>query len=111
MSTTEYFWNAITATIAPKLYEAGLDAISQAYGKTRSPPKPAPVSQWPSIYSALELIVNRVTPPHRDSGGALFHYDLLISFGIGHDATFSIKDLKADFDYFPGTMCYLCGKV
>ena len=111
MSTTECFWNAITAIVAPKLFEAGSDGILQAYGKTRSPPKPVPVSQWPSIYSALEVIANRVTPSHQDSGGALFHYDLLISFGIGHDAIFLVEDLRADFDYFPGTMCYLCGKV
>jgi hypothetical protein len=111
MSSSECFWNGITAAIAPELFEAGSTAISEVYGKTRTPPKSVPVSDWPSIFSGLEVIVNRTTLPHRDRGGAPSHYDLLVSLGVGHDATFSIQDLRADLDYSPGTMCFICGKV
>jgi hypothetical protein len=61
MSSSECFWNGITAAIAPELFEAGSTAISEVYGKTRTPPKSVPVSDWPSIFSGLEVIVNRTT--------------------------------------------------
>jgi hypothetical protein len=111
MSSTEFFWNAVTGAIAPDLFDAGLTAISEVQGKTRAFANSVPVSRWPSIFSALEVIANRVTPPHRDAGGAPSHYDMLVSLGIGHDAIFSIKDLEAELDYFPGAMCFICGKV
>ena len=111
MSSTEFFWNAITGAIAPDLFEAGSTAISKVHGKTRALPKSVPVSRWPSIFSGLEVIANRLTLPHRDSGGAPSHYDMLMSLGIGHDAIFSIKDLGANLDYFPDTMCFISGKV
>ncbi|KAG1763081.1 hypothetical protein EDD22DRAFT_846611 [Suillus occidentalis] len=59
MSNSEYFWNAITATIAPKLYQAGGDSISKV--------------------SRLEVISNHMTLSHRDPGGAPSHYDMLHS--------------------------------
>jgi hypothetical protein len=111
MSSTEFFWNAVTGAIAPDLFEAGSVAISEVHGKTCAATKSVPVSRWPSIFSGLEVIANRLTLPHRDSGGTRSHYDMLVSLGIGHDAIFSIKDLEADLDYFPGTMCFICGKV
>jgi hypothetical protein len=70
-----------------------------------------PVSEWPSIFTGMELIANRITLSYRDAGGAQSHYDLLASLGIGHDATFSIKDLNVELDYFPGTLAFIAGKV
>ncbi|KAG1743585.1 uncharacterized protein EDB91DRAFT_1051204 [Suillus paluster] len=111
MSSTEFFWNAVTGAIAPDLFEAGSAAISEVHGKTHALPKPVPVSRWPLFFSRLEVIANCLTLPHRDPGGARSHYDMLMSLGIGHDTIFSIKDLEADLDYFPGAMCFICGKV
>lgn len=105
------FFNAITAFIAPELFEAGLAAASKVSSATLQSKKPAPTSQWPSVFSGIELIVNQVTLGHRDAGGASSHYDLLASFGIGHNATFRIKDLEAELDYFPGTLVSILGKV
>ncbi|KAG1728928.1 hypothetical protein EDB19DRAFT_1611521, partial [Suillus lakei] len=62
-------------------------------------------------FLGLELIVNWVTLGHCDAGGALSHYDLLASFGIGHNTTFCIEDLEAELDYFPGTLVSILGKV
>ncbi|KAG2111108.1 hypothetical protein DEU56DRAFT_762241 [Suillus clintonianus] len=104
ISGTELFFNAITAFIAPELFEAGLAAASKVSSATLQSKKTAPTSQWPSVFSGLELIVNRVTLGHRDAGGASSHYDLLASFGIGHNTTFRIEDLEAELDYFPGTL-------
>ncbi|KAG1898414.1 uncharacterized protein F5891DRAFT_955544, partial [Suillus fuscotomentosus] len=65
----------------------------------------------PSIFLGLEVIVNHVTLSHHDPGGAPSHYDLLVSLGIGYDATFSIEDLEAKLGYGPGTMNFILGKV
>ena len=35
MSNSEYFWNAITATIAPKLFKAGGHSISKVSSQTQ----------------------------------------------------------------------------
>ncbi|KAG2070553.1 hypothetical protein BDR04DRAFT_1018580, partial [Suillus decipiens] len=48
---------------------------------------------------------------HCDAGGASSHYDLLASFGIGHNAIFQIEDLEAELDYFPRTLVSILGKV
>ncbi|KAG2335981.1 hypothetical protein BDR05DRAFT_897390, partial [Suillus weaverae] len=112
LSTTEFFWNAITAAVAPDLFQAGSAAISDALGQVSSNPnKSAAASQWPSIFSGLEVIVNRVTLSHRDPGGAPTLYDLLVSLGIGHTATMKLADVQAELDYFPGTILYIAGKV
>lgn len=113
LSTTEFFWNAITNAVAPELFKAGAAAISGALNKVRSNSKTSSstVSQWPSIFSGLELIANRVTLSHRDGGGAPTLYDLLVSLGIGHNATMKLADLQAELDYSPGTMVYISGRV
>lgn len=111
MSNSEYFWNAITVTIAPQLYQAGSDSISKVSSQTWQSRKSVSVSQWPSIFSGLEVISNRMTLSHRDPGGAPSHYDMLVSLGIEHDTIFSIEDLEAELVYSPGTMTYIAGRV
>jgi hypothetical protein len=111
MSGTEFFWNAITAVVAPELFQTGYCAISEVLKQTQQPKKPVPVHRWPSIFLELEVIVNCTTWSHRDPGGAPSHYDLLVSLGIGHDATFSIEDVEAELGYGPGTMNFISGKV
>ncbi|KAG1840122.1 hypothetical protein C8R48DRAFT_679665 [Suillus tomentosus] len=82
LSATESFWNAITAVSAPDLFEAG-----------------------------LEIIANRTTLSHRDSGGAPSLFDLLISLGSGHEAKLTLADVGAELDYYPGTMVFISGKI
>ncbi|KAG1771915.1 hypothetical protein EV702DRAFT_976995, partial [Suillus placidus] len=66
---------------------------------------------WPSIFSGLEIIANRVTFSHRDGGGSPSLLDLLVSLGRNHDATLALADLNAELDYSPGTMVYISGRV
>ncbi|KAG1826373.1 hypothetical protein EV424DRAFT_1285766, partial [Suillus variegatus] len=66
---------------------------------------------WPSIFSGLEIIANRVTFSHRDAGGSPSLLDLLVSLGRNHHATLALADLKAELDYSPGTMVYISGRV
>lgn len=112
ISTTESFWNAITAAAAPGLFQAGAAAISAVLQKLSSEFVKSPaMSQWPSIFSGLEVIVNRTTLSHRDPGGSTTLFDLLVSLGKSHAAKITLPDVQAELDYFPGTMLLISGIV
>lgn len=113
LSTTESFWNAITAVSAPDLFNAGSTAMSKVLQEVRSfnQPKSTAASEWPSIYSGLEVIANRVTFSHRDAGGSPTLQDLLVSLGTGHAAKITLADVHAELNYFPGTMLFISGMV
>ncbi|KAG1893225.1 uncharacterized protein F5891DRAFT_1196677 [Suillus fuscotomentosus] len=112
LTTSEVLWNAITAVVAPDLFQAGISAFCEVIKEVRRPPKkPTPVEYWPSIFSGLDIIANRVTFSHRDAGGSPSLLDLLVSLGRNHHATLALEDLKAELDYSPGTMVYISGRV
>ncbi|KAH7918516.1 hypothetical protein BV22DRAFT_984542, partial [Leucogyrophana mollusca] len=66
---------------------------------------------WPSVFTGIQIIVNRSTPAHRDSGSSASMYDLLISLGRGHNATLEINDLQSSLQYAPGAAIALTGRV
>lgn len=113
MTVTESFWNAITAASAPDLFEVGSSAMSKVLQEVTSLKrlKSTAVSGWPSIFSGLEVIVNRVTLSHRDPGGSATLQDMLVSLGTGHTAKITLPDVRAELDYFPGTMLFISGLV
>jgi hypothetical protein len=112
LTTSEVLWNAITAVVAPDLFQAGVSAFSEVIKKVQQPKKKsAPVDSWPSIFSGLEIIANRVTFSHRDAGGSPSLFDLLVSLGRSHHATLALADLNAELDYSPGTLVYIAGRV
>jgi hypothetical protein len=65
---------------------------------------------WPSVYPAMDVIANRITPPHCDQGRAISFYDHLVSFGEDHNARFLVLDFQAEFAYPPGTNVWFPGK-
>jgi hypothetical protein len=106
--------NAITALTHRPLHLAGHQAISKLKRpdslnisiKTHDH-----VQSWNSIFSGISVITNRITPEHRDTGGAFPWYDLLLSCGKHHNAHLQLKDVKAQLSYSPGTVVMVCGKV
>ena len=106
MTHIQEFWNSVAWTILPDMARVGQDAYLASNGqvKTKDPIK------WPSIYSAVDIIINQETPPHRDVNGAPSLLDLVVSLG-SHNAVFQISDLNAVFAYPPGTMIFLAGKI
>jgi len=98
------------AIISPELFDSGLKAI-ELIKQGREMAKPHPHQQlWPSIFSGSQVIVNWVTPPHRDSGGCPTHYDLLVSAGTHTQAKLSIPELGVHLSYRPGDVVAVCGK-
>ena len=99
--------NAILGIIHPDLHQAGL-AANVAYKDHMASCQP---SNWTSAYLGMDVIVNRITPLHRDASGASSSYDLLISLDKGYKAKLCVTDIGAQFAYHPGTLVFLCGKV
>ena len=72
---------------------------------------PFPIPSWPSAYTGMDLIVNRTTPVHCDTGGAHSFYDLLLSLGDNVGAMLCLTDIHAQLDYSPGTAVFLTGSI
>jgi hypothetical protein len=110
----EILHNAILSLIAPDLYDAGIQAISrlkndetERYLASLHPH----VSRWPSVFSAWQIIINRVTPPHRDRGAAPSMYDVLTSVGTHTSSNLLLSDCGTTLSYGPGTVIAICGRV
>lgn len=71
--------------------------------------RPLPV--WPALYPGMDIIANRVSPPHTDRGGAVGFYDHLVCFGQDHDARLHLPELGGQFAYGPGTSVLFSGKA
>ena len=69
------------------------------------------LSTWPTVFHAIDIISNRVTPQHYDRGGALTFYDHLVSLGEDHDAHLLLHNLHGELEYRSGTSVLFPGKV
>jgi hypothetical protein len=100
--------DTILQLVAPDLYNAGADAIQKSKALHHDKPN---VMAWPSSFSGIAIISNRMTIPHRDSGGWSSCYDLLLAGGNYGHSTLDVPDLNAKFVYNPGTVIAISGKV
>ncbi len=66
---------------------------------------------WPTVYTGLDVIANRLTPEHRDKGGANTFFDHLVNLGWDKDVQLCVKELDARFAYGPGTCILFSGKA
>src|ERR1700677_2385152 len=84
---SEILIDSVLALYYPEQYRIGMEAIRMLKYETH---KWHPnVSLWPSVFSGIGVIVNRVTPAHRDRGAAASVFDLLASIGTHTSATIS----------------------
>ncbi|KIN95436.1 hypothetical protein M404DRAFT_165954, partial [Pisolithus tinctorius Marx 270] len=104
----EDFWNSICKVVLPDLAQVGKDAM-QAKEDLVVMKNPSQ-TLWPSIYVGIDVIVNQTTPLHTDQISAPSLLDLVVSLGT-HNAKFHVPDLGTIFNYPPGTMIYLAGKI
>ena len=127
VQSTEMCMNLVFSLIAPQLYRHGLISILELQAKPEKYFKIAKTLQgavtkpwqaklealqpWPSIFSGVSIIANRITPSHRDDNGHHPWFDLLFSAGQHEAAILKVPELKGHFSYLPGTLVALCGKV
>jgi hypothetical protein len=110
ISEVELLCNAAMTLIAPDMYEVGQLGIRKIQEGTEMAWNYDHIHLWPSVFGALDVIVNRVTPPHQNPGGAPSHFDLLIAAGTYTHSFFELCKLKVMFEYLPGAMILVCGK-
>jgi hypothetical protein len=103
--------NAITALIGPQQYDAGLAAIQLIKAGSHLDNTHPNLGRWTSVWSGSSIIVNRMTPFHRDVGAAPMHYDLLVSGGTHQQCLLDIQELGSRLSYPPGTGVAILGKV
>ena len=103
--------NAITALVAPRQYDYGLAAIELIKKGQHLYDRHPIVDSWISVWSGFAMILNRVTPIHRDLGGAPEDYDLLFSSGTHDTCNLDVPDLGATLLYRPGTAVAITGRV
>jgi len=97
--------------ISPELYDAGRSAVIELQGGTGLWQVHDVIQSWGSVWVGLAVIVNRLTPLHRDWGGAPPIYDFLVSAGTHDTCTLDVPDIGAKFKYSPGTVVPICGKA
>ena len=113
MDSAEYLCNAILALTHKALFNAGITAIAnlrdnQNFHNVQTHEH---LPMWGSAFSGIGVISNRVTLQHRDTGGCLPWYDLLVSAGTHVAANINIPEAGATFSYAPGTVFLVCGKL
>jgi hypothetical protein len=66
---------------------------------------------WPSPFSAFSILSNRATLLHRDGKGLAPFYDIVTTIGDYVDGRFDVPGIGLRFQYNPGTIIGICGKV
>ena len=111
ISETEVLVNTIYSACSQEMYQIASEAINLlTYGNVLHKWHEN-VDLWVSCFSGIQVIVNRVTPAHRDTGGCAQAYDLLVSAGTHTSANIHIHDVQANMTYSPGTVVLVCGRV
>jgi hypothetical protein len=103
--------NAVAVLVCPDLHSIATSAIQKLKRGNHVNTPHEHVQLWPSIFSGIEVISNRVTPLHRDAKSAPPVYDFLVSAGTHTNAWLDVPDVKARLLYKPCTVIAVCGKV
>lgn len=109
--------SAAMAVMHPDLYAAGREAVVRLYQDLAvlHPDDPALVEMaemlrlWPSVFTTTSVMVNRVTPFHRDHNSRVQWYDLLASIGSYVHAWFEVPTLGTACYYPPGSVVAVSG--
>lgn len=97
--------------ICPELYSLGNKAITKLKTEPYLEKPHENVQLWPSFFSGIEVIANRMTPIHRDAHAAPPVYDFLVSAGTHTEAWLDLPDVNARVEYKPCTVIAVCGKA
>jgi hypothetical protein len=107
----EFVLNCVAMLICPELHSISVNAIQKLKAGEELFNWDDVITQWPSIFSGIEVISNRITPPHRDPKAAPTMYDILVSAGTHTESWLDLQDVNARLVYNPGTVVALCGRV
>lgn len=99
---------AVFRVMHPELYHNSKEALLRL---PRNPEQERALIPWGTVFSALSVIANRHTPPHRDTQSRAAWYDLLITAGPYENATLGFPGLGLSFPYSSGSVSCFSGKL
>jgi hypothetical protein len=100
--------SALLSVIHPNLYSTAKDAMQKLH---EDPRLGAAAAEWPSVFSGLQVISNRLTPHHRDFKSRCSWYDILCSVGPYTDASLSLSNLGVKLEYKSGSVVAIGGRI
>ncbi len=69
------------------------------------------VGAWGSVFNALSIITNQMTPFHRDNQSWHSWFDLMLSIGDYPSAKLRLPGLGVSLEYKSGTLVGMSGRV
>lgn len=69
------------------------------------------LDHWPSVFNMIEVVSNCEMPRHRDPETRPEWYNLMCASGTYSQADFVLDSLGMSFDYAPGSLVALSGKL
>ncbi|EIW81837.1 hypothetical protein CONPUDRAFT_54175 [Coniophora puteana RWD-64-598 SS2] len=100
--------NLVLALTHPTQYRAGRTALKVC---KRFHTMAECASLWESVFTAIGVISNRITAPHKDCLGCLPWFDILYTVGDYDNGVLDMPGIGIQFSYAPGCLVALCGKV
>jgi hypothetical protein len=107
----EAILNCISMLICPDLFNKGVKAINTLKQGEHHYEWFDNANLWPTFFSGIEVISNRITLPHRDKNTPFSAYDFLVSTGRYKQAFITLHDVSAELSYAPGTVVAISGRV
>ena len=114
MQESNALLGALLNVMHPELYHQAREGLIQLYNHPNfirdgeQEALLAALRTWTNPFSALQVIVNRETPLHRDVRGRNAWYDMLVSLGNYTDGRFEVPGIGLRLNYPPGTVIGIC---
>jgi hypothetical protein len=99
---------AVLSVIHPGLYQAGRESL-RTLGENAHFAEV--VRTWPSAFSGMQVIANRLTEDHRDGQSRAEWYDVLTTIGPYTGAKFGLSNIGVKLRYDSGTILGLGGNI
>lgn len=109
MSDTSAIVTGILRIMHPDLYRAGCEAMAQLL--TNQPELFDLIQRWGTPFTAVSVISNRITVPHRDTKSLMEYFDILTSVGPFTFTLMEFDGIGIQVKIIPGTIIGLCGWV
>ena len=112
MAESSALLDALLYVTHPELWCAGFELIRHIKSDEGTTGILPGVAAWPSVYSAVQIIVNRSTPYHRDTNAQPTWFDMLLSLGnYGERGVMSFRNLGLCVPYDSGSAVMLSSQL
>lgn len=98
--------SALLYVLHPKLYLQFRECLALILQCAQDKDKKF-IREWGSVYTALDVIVNRETPLHLDKEPLVGWLDIMMTIGSYHSCLLTAPTLGQNFSYLPGTVIAL----